>query len=81
MSNTSVVVTIILVLALLLRVALDIASIKSPKPIFDIAYAILFALTGMILLITDARNGWGYASLGIACWSLLSFFFTKYMRK
>lgn len=80
MSDMSTYLAVILILALLLRIALDIASVKNPKPGFDVAYAMLFFVVGVVLIVDDVKSFWGYLALGIAAWSFFSFF-TKRKRE
>ena len=74
MSDTSTFVAVVLFVALPLRIALDVASITRPRPGFDIAYAVLFFVVGVVALMDDAASFWSYVAFGIAVWSLLSFF-------
>jgi hypothetical protein len=71
---------VVLIVALLLRIALDITSVKNPKPGFDVAYAVLFFVVGIVLVVDDVKSFWGYSAFGIAAWSLFSFF-TKRKRE
>ena len=80
MSDMSIFLAVVLILALLLRIALDIASVKNPKPGFDVAYAILFFVVGVGLIVDNVKSFWGYLALGITAWSLFSFF-TKRKRE
>lgn len=73
MSNASSLLTFILVAALLVRVVLDFTSTRNPRPGFDIAYAVLFFVVGVAVLVDDTASMWGFAMLGLAAWSLFSF--------
>jgi hypothetical protein len=73
MASSSTFLTIALLLALPLRIVLDLASANSPRPGFDIAYALLFIIVGVAVLVDDATSYWGYAMLGLSTWSLFSF--------
>lgn len=74
MSGTSIFVAVVLFVALPLRIVLDITSVKNPNASFDIAYAILFSVVGVVALAEDISSVWGYVALGMAVWSLFSFF-------
>jgi len=73
MSGTEILLTVVLLVALPLRVALDIANISSPKSNFDAAYAVLFFVVGMALIVENTTGYWGYLALGISVWFLFGF--------
>jgi hypothetical protein len=73
MPSDSTFLTIVLLLALPLRVVLDLASANRTWPNFDIAYALLFIIVGVAVLVDNATSYLGYAMLGLSAWFLFSF--------
>ena len=73
MSGTEILLAVVLLVALPLRVVLDIANIASPKFNFDAAYAVLFFVVGMALIVENTKGYWGYLTLGVSVWFLFGF--------
>lgn len=73
MSGTEILLAVVLLVALPLRVVLNIVNIASPKSNFDAAYAVLFFVVGMALFVENTKSNWGYLALGISVWYLVSF--------
>ena len=64
---------VVILVALPLRVVLDLASITKSKSSYDAAYAGLFIVAGTAMLINDSGSYWGYVALAISVWYLFSF--------
>jgi len=73
MSGTEIFLAVVLLVALPLRFVLDIANLASPKSNFDAAYAILFFVAGVAMVVTSTASYWGYIALGISAWFIFSF--------
>lgn len=72
MSSNSSFLTVILLVAIPLRIVLDLTSAKNPRPGFDAAYAVLFLVVGVAVLVDDVTSFWGFAMLGLSAWSMFS---------
>jgi hypothetical protein len=63
---------VVLVIAIASRIVLDVVSLAKPSPRFDIVYAILFAVIGVVGVIDNPRSYFGYLCFAVsAIWSVI----------
>jgi len=73
MSNTSNLLGMVMLLAVSLRLVLDLTSIWNPRPGFDLAYSVLFFAFGVAVFLDGTELVWGYTAMGVALWSFVSY--------
>jgi steroid 5-alpha reductase family enzyme len=68
-------IIVLLVIAIIVRILLDLSSMTRPSYVFDACYAVLFLAVGLAEFVTGGQALVGYVSivLGIV-WSLLGFY-------
>ena len=73
MSVAENILAVVILVALPLRFVLDFASITAPRSNLDAAYAALFFVVGVAMVVADPASYWGYIAFIISAWSLFSF--------